>query len=101
MKKLFLFLIILILLTGCAKESEDDIKNSFLKKIDSGDSYFLKGNLELRNNDEVYNYLVEVSYEKKSNYKVSLTNKANDSVQIILKNNDGVYVMTHKSIQLL
>ncbi len=94
MKKLFLFLIILILLTGCAKESEDDIKNSFLKKIDSGDSYFLKGNLELRNNDEVYNYLVEVSYEKKSNYKVSLTNKANDSVQIILKNNDGVYILT-------
>ena len=94
MKKLFLFLIILILLTGCAKESEDGIKNSFLKKIDSGDSYFLKGNLELRNNDEVYNYLVEVSYEKKSNYKVSLTNKANDSVQIILKNNDGVYILT-------
>lgn len=94
MKKILLFLTIVLLLTGCSKENDENIKNKFINKIDTGDSYYLSGNLELRNNDEVYNYLVEVSFEKKSHYKVSLKNKSNDSTQIILKNDEGVFILT-------
>lgn len=94
MKKIFIFLCMILILTGCSKNSNDDVIKRFTKKIDNNDSYYLEGDLELRNNDEVYNYEVEVSYEKDALYKVSLKNKSNDSTQIILKNKDGVYILT-------
>lgn len=93
-RKLLVLLTLLVFLTGCGKMSDKDVVNKFYKKINNLDSYFLKGDLELKNNDEVYNYEVEVSYENKSFYKVSLKNKSNDSLQIILKNKDGVYILT-------
>ena len=94
MKKIIMYLFILFLLTGCSKNNKDAIMNKFINKINNCDAYFMKADLEIRNNDDVYNYFVEVSYEKKSNYKVSLTNKSNNSTQIIVKNNDGVYILT-------
>ena len=84
----------LLFITGCSKINQDDVIKKFTKKISTCDSYFLSGELELRNNDEVYNYDVEVSFEKKSFYKVSLKNKSNDATQIILKNQEGVYILT-------
>lgn len=93
MKKLVLCLFcLLILLTGCGKYDEDDALKDLEKKIDN--SYYLEGNLEIVNNDEVYNYEVKSSYKKNDNYKVSLLNKSNNHEQIILKNNEGVYVVT-------
>lgn len=94
MKKIILLLCIIFLITGCTKNNKEDIMNKFVNRVNNCDSYFLKADLELRNNDDVYNYYVEVSYEKKSNYKVSLTNKSNGSTQIIVKNKDGVYILT-------
>ena len=94
MKKIFILLLMLILVSGCSKISQDDIMKKFIKKVNNADSYYLSGELELRNNDEVYNYDVEVSFEKKSFYKVSLKNKSNDATQIILKNEEGVYILT-------
>lgn len=93
MKKIIILLMTLVLLTGCGKNNSN-VVNKFTKKIKNLDSYYLSGDLELRNNDEVYNYDVEVSYENKKYYKVSLKNKANDSTQIILKNHDGVFILT-------
>ena len=93
MKRIVLFMFVLLLLTGCSNNKED-IMNKFISKVNNSDSYYMTGDLEIRNNDDVYNYLVEVSYEKKSFYKVSLTNKSNDSTQIIVKNKDGVYILT-------
>lgn len=93
MKKIIILLMTLVLLTGCGKNNSN-VVNKFTKKIKNLDSYYLSGDLELRNNDEVYNYDVEVSYENKKYYKVSLKNKANDSTQIILKNDDGVFILT-------
>lgn len=94
MKKIFLLIITMLLVTGCSKVSKENIVKDFTKKVTTADSYFLTGDLELRNNDEIYNYEVEVSYEKKSFYKVSLKNKSNNATQIILKNEDGVYILT-------
>ncbi len=83
-----------LLVSGCSKENQENVMKKFVKTIQNTDSYYLSGDLELRNNDEVYNYEVEVSYEKKSFYKVALKNKANDATQIILKNEEGVYILT-------
>ena len=100
MKKIICFLFIMvIIITGCGKYDENDVVNNFDKKI-SDNNYYLEGNLEIVNNDNVYNYDVNVSYKKNDNYKVSLLNKSNDHEQIILKNSEGVFVITHQSTQL-
>jgi len=95
MKKILLSLVVLLLLvTGCGKNSETSIINDLEKKVNKSDAYKVSGELEIVNNDEVYTYDIEVSYKKENNYKVSLTNQANNHTQIILKNADGVYVLT-------
>ena len=95
MKKICLFIFILIfLITGCGKYTENDVFQDFSKKINKLSSYNVEGTLEIVNNDDVYNYDIEVSYKKDNNYKVSITNLANQHTQVILKNNEGVYLLT-------
>lgn len=94
MKKVFLFLIILLLVTGCGKVNGKDVINNIEKKLDKSLGYKLNGKLVVSNNDEVYNYDVLVSYKKPNYYKVELTNTSNDHTQIILKNKKGVYLLT-------
>lgn len=96
MKKLFLFvtLVAALCLTGCGSLSDKEIKDNFIKDIESLKSYYMEGSLKLINNDDSYEYDVEVSYQKEDNYKVSLNNKGNNYEQIILKNKEGVYVIT-------
>ena len=94
MKRILLCFCLLFIITGCSKDTSVNIIKKFSNKVNSCNSYYLSGDLELRNNDEVYNYEVEVSYEKDSKYKVLLKNKANKATQIILKNSDGVYILT-------
>ncbi len=95
-KKLILFYIILFswLMIGCHKTSEKDVLKDLTKKIEETKSYHLAGELEMINNDDIYKYDVEVSYEKDDKFRVSLKNKINNHEQIILKNEDGVYVLT-------
>lgn len=96
MKKKFIFIILLvcIFLTGCGKYNQKDIVKEFSKKIEKCKGYKLSGELAVTNNDETYNYDVEVSYKKDDYYKVILTNVANEHTQVILKNDSGVYVVT-------
>ena len=93
MKRILLVLMIsLLFMTGCGKLSESDIVKEVKANIKK--SYLLSGDLAILNNDEVYNYDVEVSYKKDRYYKVVLTNTSNNYTQIILKNDDGVYILT-------
>ena len=97
MKKKFLFLFIFlcfICLAGCGKTNYSSIIKNLDKKIKKADSYRLTGTLEITNNDDTYQYDVDVSYKKDDNYRVSLVNKSNDHEQIILKNKEGVFVVT-------
>ena len=96
MKKISLFLLVLIcfLVTGCGKETDSDILSKLNKKIDDTKGYVLTADLEILNNDDIYNYSVESSYKDGDFYKIALTNNANNHQQIILKNDDGVYVLT-------
>lgn len=94
MKKIVLcFLLLLIVVTGCGKYDKDDAIKDLEKKINDN-NYYLEGNLEIVNNDEVYNYEVKSSYKKSDNYKVELLNKSNNHEQVILKNSEGVFVIT-------
>ena len=95
MKKVFFVAIsILLFISGCGKYTEGDVIKDFEHKIKKINAYKLSGLLEITNNDDVYNYNVEVSYKKDNYYKVCLTNIANNHSQIILKNEEGVYVLT-------
>ena len=93
MKRIFIILFICcLLITGCY--GTKNIKKNFVNRVDGANSYKLNGTLSINNNDDVYNYSVEVGYKKDDYYKVTLKNKANNHVQIILKTDDGVYVLT-------
>ena len=94
MKKIILVLLLsCFILTGCGKYSEKSIINELEKKA-NGKGYKVVGELSVNNNDENYNYDIEVLYKKKDYYKVTLTNQSNNHTQIILKNDDGVYLLT-------
>lgn len=89
---LFFALVIMILLTGCGKDSKEEVLKKFSKKINDTKGYQLEAGMKLINNEDSYNYDLLVSYKKDDNFRVSLKNKANNHEQVILKNSDGVYV---------
>ena len=93
-KYLFLFLLVFCMfIVGCGKNNKS-IKDDLIKEVNDLKQYQLSGKLEVVNNDDVFNYDVNVSYKDKDYYRVSLKNKANNHEQIILRNDDGVYVVT-------
>ena len=68
MKKIIVFTIFcLVLITGCGKNSEKSVLKNFEKKINDAKSYRIRGVLNITNNDEIYNYDVNVSYKKSEN----------------------------------
>ena len=82
------------IVTGCGTYNTKSITKDLDNKLGKLKSYRLSGELEIVNNDDLYNYDVDVSYKAKDKYKIVLTNKNNKHEQIILKNDDGVYVLT-------
>lgn len=96
MKKIFLILIMIscCFVTGCFGNTKNDVLKDITKQYNNLKAYELTGNLEIVNNDDVYNYDVKVIYQKKDKFYVSLRNSSNNHEQIILKNDDGVYVLT-------
>jgi len=96
MKRMFLLFSILLIfiLSGCGKYDDKDAVRDLNKKISNLKGYYLEGQMEIMNNDDIFKYDVTVSFENKNQYRVSLKNIANNHEQIILKNKDGVYVLT-------
>lgn len=96
MKKIFLVLLMIscCFVTGCFGNHKNDVLKDIKKQYENLKAYELTGDLEIVNNDDVYNYDVKVIYQKKDKFYVSLKNSANNHEQIILKNEDGVYVLT-------
>lgn len=97
MKKKFFWSIVLTMLlltSGCFKKGSSDISTTVLNKLNNLKNYHLTGQLEIINNEDRYQYAVDVSYLKDDNFRVSLKNKTNDHEQIILKNKEGVFVLT-------
>ena len=96
MKKLIIvpLLIGILFLTGCGRDNAESVFKDFTNKISSLNGYIISGTLDVKNNDNTYNYDVEVSYKSKDKFRVSLINKANNHEQVILRNDDGVFVLT-------
>lgn len=96
MKKRILILLIGIcfFITGCFNGGENDVLKNFEKKYKDLSAYQLEGNLEILNNEDVYQYEVKLFYKEKDKFNVSLKNKANNHEQIILKNENEVHVLT-------
>ena len=83
-----------LILTGCGKQNEKTVLKEFQNKVENSNSYYLTGNMELVNNEDVYTYDISVSYKKDDYYKIELTNVINDHKQVILRNEEGVYIVT-------
>lgn len=94
MKKIILFLGVILLISGCGKYDDKDLVKDLSKKINDTKSYHMTGNLEIYRNEEKYTYSVDSSYKKGDLFKVNLINQNNNHEQIILKNEEGVYVLT-------
>ena len=95
MKKIFLCLIIIcLILTGCKSRNETEVLNEFKNIVDNTKSYYLDGDMELTNNEDVYSYKISVSYKEGDFYRIELKNKINNHEQLILRNNEGVYIVT-------
>lgn len=92
-KKIIVFIMFAtLLIVGCGRASKDDVVKHITDSVNNSKAYYLEGEMDIINNDDVYSYDVNVSYKKDDYYRVSLTNKSNNHEQIILKNDDGVYV---------
>lgn len=95
LKKVFLLIMTCLLLAGCGKSSSNEniIKN-FQKSVEKSKSYTLKGKMELRSDEEIFNYTIDVAYLKDNYYKVKMVNTQNNHEQVILRNDEGLYVIT-------
>ena len=98
LKLIFLISIFSLALVGCGVKSADNVIDKIAKKQKNSTSYYVKGTMEIVNNEDTYKYNVEVSYKQKDYYKVELVNTLNNHEQVILRNDDGVYVLTNKGI---
>ena len=92
MKKIFIFLGIILLISGCGKYNDKNLVKDLEKTISSAKAYRLTGTLEIYRNEEKYTYKVDSSYSEGDLFKVDLVNQNNNHEQIILKNSEGVYV---------
>ena len=94
MKKMFIMLGVILLLSGCGKYTDKALIKDINKKVNSSKSYHLVGTLDIYRNEEKYSYDVNSAYSKEDLFMVDLKNKSNNHEQIILKNNEGVFVIT-------
>ena len=78
MKRIVIVLMLIcIFLTGCGKNSQSTVTKRIINNYKKSNGYKIEADLEVMNNDEVYNYYVESSYDKKFGYyKVVITNKS-------------------------
>ena len=96
MKKLCLMfaVILTVLLTACGEMSQQDVVDKLKSNLKDNKSYYATGIMEVNNSGYVYQYGVEVIYQKDNKYKVILNNVTTNNAQIILKNDEGVSILT-------
>lgn len=93
MKKVVVMFLLVFLLTGCMKNTTDNLK-SFKDYNGKKTSYELTGTMKLISNEDEFTYDLKVGVKNNEFYKVSLVNTVSNHEQVILKNKDGVYVIT-------
>ena len=74
--------------------SQQDVVDKLKSNLKDNKSYYATGIMEVNNSGYVYQYGVEVIYQKDNKYKVILNNVTTNNEQIILKNDEGVSILT-------
>ena len=90
--KLLILLVSFFIVVGCNKAN--DPKKQLLNSLKKVESYHLEANMTIYNNEESYDYNLDIKFKKDDLFRVSMKNKANDHEQIVLRNKEGVYVLT-------
>ena len=93
MKKFVVFVLLVLMITGCGKKTSGDVKENFITKIEKKNSYLMKGTMNITSNEDVFSYNVTAAKDKE-NYRVNLINQINNHEQVILKSGEDVYVVT-------
>ena len=93
MKKFVVFVLLVLMITGCGKKTSCDVKENFITKIEKKNSYLMKGTMNITSNEDVFSYNVTAAKDKE-NYRVNLVNQINNHEQVILKSGEDVYVVT-------
>ena len=93
-KYLFLFMFMVLFLTGCGEKTLEDVTGDFTKSVENSKSYKLNGTMEISSGEEIFTYSLDTYFLKDDYYKVVLVNQTNNHEQIILKNTEGLYVVT-------
>ena len=93
MKKFVVFVLLVLMITGCGKKTSGDVKENFITKIEKKNSYLMKGTMNITSNEDVFSYNVTAAKDKE-NYRVNLVNQINNHEQVILKSGEDVYVVT-------
>jgi len=79
MKKIyFLFILFLLLITGCTKYTKEDAIKDFSKNVTSSKSYKINGTMEINNGEETFTYNIETYFLKDDYYKVILVNQTSN-----------------------
>ena len=73
---------------GCFKKGNDNLLDDFKKKVTKSDNYYLSGELEIMNNEDVYSYIVEVAY-KKDEHSLSYLYKISEDVWFMMIDCNG------------
>ncbi|MDD2505567.1 MAG: hypothetical protein PHF21_04805, partial [Bacilli bacterium] len=88
-----LFILILLIVTGCGKANSTSVKEDFIKNLDKKNSYLVKGTMTIMSNEDTFTYNI-VAAKSNDFYRVNLINTINNHEQVILKSVEGVYVVT-------
>ena len=94
MKKIFLLLISVFLLTGCGKVDKEKLVKEFVNRVESSKSYIANSNMEIYNGEDTFVYDIKVMYMDDDYYRVDMLNTLSNHKQVILRNEEEVYVVT-------
>ncbi|MGM9923018.1 MAG: outer membrane lipoprotein carrier protein LolA [Bacillus sp. (in: firmicutes)] len=97
MRKLLLTVVgvmLLLVLSACGEQSQEDVVQSLNKKVEEMKSYSANATMTLKMGEDPQTYDVEVWYKNPDFYRVKLKNGKKDQSQMILRNKEGVYVLT-------
>lgn len=87
-----LFVLMMIVLSGCGKESPEEVLEKISDKWVETKGYDVKANMEIRSGNEPRLYNVEVWHTKPQLYRVNVSQKESNMQQTITRNEEGVFV---------
>lgn len=83
-----------VLLSGCGAKSEKSVIEDLRKKVENLNSYQTDATMTFQHNGKKQTYEANISFQKPSYYRVTLSDSKKANKQMILRNSNGVFVLT-------